>query len=174
MSFTKKITPGKSGSMDIKKTISQIIPPSADRVAAHTERHTQERIRQATVDNIARSIARPEKIDSRLKELGREWDTERILELNASLLALSGALLGRFVDRRWFFLTVGVTGFLAQHAVQGWCPPLPLIRHLGVRTRKEIEQERAALRMIRNDSAKLPQHIDRYHRAEELLRLQEH
>ena len=174
MSATEKSTGGDVGSREIKKTFSHIIPPSATRVPAHTKRHVQERIRQTTVDNIARSIALPNTIDQRLEQLDREWDTERTLELNASILAMSGALLGRFVDRRWFLLTVGITGFLAQHAVQGWCPPLPILRRLGVRTRREIEQERGALKMIRGDTGSLSEHQDTYHQAEELLRIQEY
>lgn len=33
-----------------------------------------------------------------------------------------------------------------KHALQGWCPPLPILRRLGFRTTQESEQERAALR----------------------------
>ena len=43
--------------------------------------------------------------------------------------------------------------FLLQHALQGWCPPLPLLRRLGVRTQAEIERERYALKAIRGDFA---------------------
>jgi hypothetical protein len=42
-------------------------------------------------------------------------------------------------------------GFLLQHAVQGWCPPLPLLRRLGVRTADEINEERYALKALRGD-----------------------
>jgi hypothetical protein len=34
------------------------------------------------------------------------------------------------------------SGFLLQHALQGWCPPVPLLRQLGFRTSYEIEEER--------------------------------
>jgi hypothetical protein len=46
-----------------------------------------------------------------------------------------------------------VLTFLFQHAVQGWCPPLPVLRRLGVRTRKEIDRERYALKALRGDFA---------------------
>ncbi len=150
-----------------------IIPSSAERVPRHTRHTVQERIRRCTVNNIAHSITSPEQIDSRLKKLDREWDTERTLELNASILAFSGVLLGKLVDRRWFYLSLGVTGFLAQHALQGWCPPLPVLRRLGVRTRKEIEQERSALKMIRGDYKQKPEYGDSFRQAEELLKIQE-
>jgi hypothetical protein len=44
-----------------------------------------------------------------------------------------------------------VLGFFAQHAIQGWCPPLPLFRKLGYRTRKEIDKEKYALKLLRGD-----------------------
>ena len=41
--------------------------------------------------------------------------------------------------------------FLLQHAVQGWCPPVPFFRRRGVRTAREIEIERYALKALRGD-----------------------
>jgi hypothetical protein len=41
--------------------------------------------------------------------------------------------------------------FLFQHAIQGWCPPVPVLRRLGFRTANEIEQERTALKALRGD-----------------------
>jgi hypothetical protein len=46
--------------------------------------------------------------------------------------------------------------FLVQHAVQGWCPPLVVLRRRGVRTRREIEEERYALKALRGDFSGLP------------------
>jgi hypothetical protein len=78
-----------------------------------------------------------------------------VLEANASALALAGVLLGATVSRRWLLLAGVVPAFLLQHALQGWCPPLEAIRRLGVRTRGEIDVERAALRALRGDFAGL-------------------
>jgi hypothetical protein len=44
-----------------------------------------------------------------------------------------------------------VTGFLLQHAIQGWCPPVPILRRLGFRTADEINRERYALKALRGD-----------------------
>jgi hypothetical protein len=44
-----------------------------------------------------------------------------------------------------------VTGFLLQHALQGWCPPVPFFRRRGVRTEAEIDRERYALKAVRGD-----------------------
>jgi hypothetical protein len=35
--------------------------------------------------------------------------------------------------------------------VQGWCPPIPVLRRLGFRTAFEIDQERQALKLLRGD-----------------------
>jgi hypothetical protein len=44
-----------------------------------------------------------------------------------------------------------VAAFLLQHAIQGFCPPLPVLRALGYRTDREIETERNALKAARGD-----------------------
>ena len=92
-----------------------------------------------------RIAADPRLIDRRLEELDREWDIERALEANAAIILLIGMALGRLMNRRWYFLPTAVATFLLQHAVQGWCPPVGLFRRLGVRTEREIDEERNAL-----------------------------
>jgi hypothetical protein len=129
---------------------------SAARVPAHTEGHINARIARKTHDSIRYHARHPERIERRLRELDAEWDTERLLETNAATLALTGTVLGLTVDKRWFALPAAVTGFLLQHGVQGWCPPLPVLRRLGVRTPREIEAERYALKAIRGDFEGVP------------------
>jgi hypothetical protein len=53
--------------------------------------------------------------------------------------------------RRLLLLPLGVALFLLQHGLQGWCPPLALFRRRGVRTRREIDLERYALKALRGD-----------------------
>lgn len=128
-----------------------LIPTTTDRVPAHTADAINQRIRQQTAANLVYYAQHPDEIEERLKQLDAEWDVERVLEANASLLAFAGTALGATIDRRWLTLPAVVTAFLFQHAVQGWCPPLPLIRRLGVRTAAEIDHERYALKMLRGD-----------------------
>jgi hypothetical protein len=90
-------------------------------------------------------------VTSRLQELDREWDIEKTLEVNASALALTGLALGTLVNKKWFMLSGVVAAFLLQHGLQGWCPPLPLFRKLGIRTKNEINEERTALKALRGD-----------------------
>jgi hypothetical protein len=86
-----------------------------------------------------------------LRELDEEWDIERAIEANAAALGFGGIALGTTSDRRWLALPALVTLFLFQHAIQGWCPPVPILRRLGFRTSYEIEQERVALKALRGD-----------------------
>ncbi|MGZ8329614.1 MAG: hypothetical protein ACXWVA_00985 [Rhodoplanes sp.] len=65
-------------------------------------------------------------------------------------------MLAAWRGSRFLLLPAAVMGFLLQHAVQGWCPPLSILRRLGFRTAKEIERERNALKALRGDYANLP------------------
>jgi hypothetical protein len=117
-----------------------------DHVRENSPREANFKIDDKTRESIRQCAAGgPQAIRKRMAELDEEWDIERTLELNAALIALSGVVLGATVDKRWLILPAVVTAFLAQHAIQGWCPPLPLFRQLGVRTQKEIAAEREAL-----------------------------
>jgi len=128
-------------------SIAQLIPSTTDRVPLHTSDDVNARIRRRTEENIRRySSAGPRAVRKRIKDLDREWDIERLLEANAATVVLVGCALGAFVNRRFFVVPAFVAGFLLQHAVQGWCPPLPLFRRLGVRTQSEIEEERWRLK----------------------------
>lgn len=129
-----------------------MLPKTTNRVANATADEINERIRRDIVHSVAGCAADGEAaIQRRLDELDAEWDTERMLEANASALVLAGLGLGTWVDRRFYLLPAIVAGFLLQHALQGWCPPLPVLRRLGVRTQSEIEMERYALKALRGD-----------------------
>lgn len=128
-----------------------MISPSATRVSSQTDQAVSDRIRQQTDRNIAHLAAHPDRIDARLRELDEEWDIERVLETGSSALTLTGLTLGIVRGRKWLLLSLAVQTFFMQHALQGWCPPLPLFRRLGFRTQYEIEQERYALKALRGD-----------------------
>lgn len=123
-----------------------------DRVRESTSHEVNEEIERQIVDRIREYSGRSRaEISERIDELEREWDIERILQTNASVLALSGLTLGLTHSRKWFVLPGLVLPFLLQHAVQGWCPPLPVFRRLGIRTRREIDLEKYALKYLRGD-----------------------
>jgi hypothetical protein len=130
-----------------------------DRVPKQTSEAVNERIRRQTEQRIEQlKQAGPAAITRRLEELDAEWDIERTLEANAATASLIGVTLGVTVDRRWFALPAVVGTFLLQHAVQGWCPPLPVFRRLGFRTMSEIDFERYALKALRGDFAGISNH----------------
>jgi hypothetical protein len=127
-----------------------MIPSTVERVPRHTAEHVNAAIRRRAEEEVARcAAAGPAAIEKRLSELDREWDIERALEANAATVALIGLGLGAAVNRKWYLLPAAVAGFLLQHALQGWCPPVPVLRRLGFRTQSEIEYERDALRSAR-------------------------
>lgn len=129
-----------------------MIPATTERVPAHTDQEINERIRRQTEENIRRfTSCGAEMIDWRMQKLDREWDTERLLETSAASFSLLGFVLGAAAGRKWFILPAVVSAFLLQHAIQGWCPPLWVIRRLGVRTAREINHERCALKAARGD-----------------------
>jgi hypothetical protein len=133
-----------------------MIPTTSRRVPEHTAEQVNAEIRRRTTASVAYHAAHPGEIDARLRALDAEWDIERTLEANAASFSLLGLTLALAVDRRWLALPLGVAAFLLQHAVQGWCPPVPVFRRLGFRTAAEIAEERCALKMLRGDFAGMP------------------
>jgi hypothetical protein len=131
-----------------------MIATTADRVTDNTTIATNRRIAMETDARILLFQQNPDAdaIHARLQQLDREWDIERCLETGASTLILIGTVLAT-LRRRWLLLPIGVAGFLLQHSIQGWCPPLPVLRRLGVRTADEIGRERQALRYLLVHSA---------------------
>ena len=122
---------------------------SRDRVHHSTAPHVNREIDRQTNSNIRRyANSSEEVINRRIAELDQEWDIERALEANTSALALTGLLLGVTVNRKWLALPTVVLSFLLQHSLQRWCPPLPLLRRLGVRTRGEIDREKYELKAL--------------------------
>ena len=122
------------------------IASSLDRVPMHTASWVNQRIMTETQRSIEKyRQARPEDREQRLMELENEWDVERAIEANAAIFSLTGLALAVTVDKRWLALPAAVGTFLLQHAIQGWCPPLPFLRRLGFRTAWEIDEERCAL-----------------------------
>ena len=123
-----------------------------DRVRANTATEINRRIDRAIAESIAFYSGKSKtEICSRIDQLEREWDMERLLETNASALAFTGLVLGITRSKKWLLLPSIVLPFLFQHAVQGWCPPVPIFRRLGVRTREEIDREKYALKALRGD-----------------------
>ncbi len=128
----------------------ELAPATEMRVEANTQEQINRQICRELEARVSYYAERPEEINGRLDELDREWDIERLLEANAGALTLLGMTLGA-MHRRWHLLPVVAGAFLLQHAIQGWCPPVSVLRRLGIRTTHEINHERFALKALRGD-----------------------
>jgi hypothetical protein len=102
-------------------------------------------MRQRTEASLEFYSGHPELIPARIAELDRECDLETTFGAASSALSLYGLVQGLFRAQRWFVLPAVLQGFVLQHALRGWTPPLTLLRRLGLRTREEIQEERREL-----------------------------
>lgn len=124
------------------------LPNTNQRVALNTSEKVNRNIQAGICGSIEFYRENPTLIPHRLEELDKEWDIERTLETNASILVVTGSLLGFLSSKKFFAVPLVVGSFLLQHALQGWCPPLPVLRRLGHRTTDEIQKEKSALKNI--------------------------
>lgn len=138
------------------KTLPRAPAEARDRVRAHSRPEWNERIDRETEIRIHYYASEGDDVIARrIQELEEEPDIEQLLEANAATISILGVLLGVTVSRKWLLVPAVVGAFLFQHAVKGWCPPLPVMRRLGIRTRQEIERERYSLKAIRGDLSDL-------------------
>lgn len=133
----------------MKKWVSS----TTEKVPQHTCEEINKKIRDCTVCRIHFFLdGNEDELTDRIWELDQEWDTERVLETNAALLVTTASLAGYFKSKCPCFLFTGAVGFfLLQHAVQGWCPPVPFIRRQGIRTAEEIGNEKTVMKLLRGD-----------------------
>jgi len=124
----------------------------SDHVRGRTSSAVNDQIDRETLQRL-RSFADDsgDAMEEHVRRLEKEWDIERMLEINAATIGLIGLGLGIARGRRWLVLPAAIFSFLGLHALQGWCPPVPLFRRMGVRTRREIERERYAVKGMRGD-----------------------
>lgn len=130
--------------LTISSTISRVRDNTAEEVNRRIDDETARRVTGCAASG-------PEAVDRRLAELDEEWDIERLIGTAAPVGILVGLTLGLTVSRRFLVLPVAVASFLLLHGIQGWAPPLPVMRRLGFRTTEEIDEERYALRAVRGD-----------------------
>jgi hypothetical protein len=138
------------------KFVDEALELGHDRVRDHSAPIVNQRIADQTRDRIERVVRQGhEAVTLRLDQLDREWDVDRALMVNFAIVGgatyatglyrfAHSPLLGRRRHGWLQFFTVQL-GFLLLHGTVGWCPPLPVFRRLGFRTKSEIEAERRVL-----------------------------
>lgn len=125
----------------------------ADRVRDHSAHKVNESITRAMIARAEESVRGGQAgILRRLAELDHEWDIDRVLMANFAVAGGLSFTMGLARPQRTGRGTNGFTtllgvqlGFLLLHATMGWCPPMAVWRRLGVRSKPEIEAERAFL-----------------------------
>jgi hypothetical protein len=126
--------------------------PAGENVRKVTAEAKNAVIDQMILSNIRKYSGKSsEEISQRVKELDKEWDIERVLDLSMSVLALSGITSSLLFNEASIILPILLLLFFIWHAFQGWCPPIPLLRHFKIRTRPEIDREKYALKAMRGD-----------------------
>src|ERR687893_2242494 len=139
--------------------MNQSTSAEPNRVRANTAEEVNNRIDREIEESVRFYSGRSEgEVRRRIYELEREWDIERVLETMASSFSLTGIALGLTTSKRWFLFPTVVLSFLLMHAIQGWCPPVPVLRRLVVRTREEIERERYGLKALIDEGAANSEH----------------
>jgi hypothetical protein len=125
-------------------------PPFHDRTRERTSDAVNKRIDRQARGAIA-ELQTPDAIRARLEQLDRELHLDRaLMGVFSAVGTFTAGNAMRSLRRRgrlgfWGLLFVTQLGFLAYHAARGWCPPVTVLRRLGIRTAQEIGAERAAL-----------------------------
>ena len=128
------------------------LPSTAYRVARQTDEKINQEIRSNTLKRLeSLRDVKKDILSERIRELGEEWDTERVLEVSAGAGILVTTLLGMLAHKSWLLLSGVMSVFLIKHAIDGWCPSLPIIRKMGIRTAEEISCEKTVLKIMRGD-----------------------
>jgi hypothetical protein len=131
---------------------------SSDAVRTHTpdgvNRRIDERVERC-VRHMAEQMDRSA-ISQYLEKLEHEWDLNRVVTVGASAVSVLGLALGWKSGRGWRVLSGVAAGLLLQHGVFGFGPLAELVRALGVRTRREIDLEKFALKALRGDFERIP------------------
>ncbi|WMJ76771.1 MULTISPECIES: YgaP-like transmembrane domain [unclassified Sedimentibacter] len=145
--------------------MKKIFPPTTKRIALNTNSATNANIKNNTLRRINIYKNSSDKILSdNIDKLNSEWDIDRIIEVRAASIVLASTIIGLTTNKKYWFMLSGTAGlFLMQHALQGWCPSVPIIRKLGIRTSEEINNEKIVYKMLRDDFSVKSANVEELH-----------
>ncbi|XXF76055.1 hypothetical protein P2318_23750 [Myxococcaceae bacterium GXIMD 01537] len=129
----------------------------SDAVRSHTPAPLNRRI-DDKVEACVRSMAQRDRAEmSRyLEKLDREWDLNRAVSVGAAGAAMAALLVAGREGHTLRGIAAVAAGLLLQHGLMGWGPLAELVRALGVRTRREIDLEKFAIKALRGDFERVP------------------
>ena len=90
-------------------------------------------------------------LSDRIVSLDREWDAEKFVKASLSGLGMFGLVTGLVGSRLGRLLLWIATPLLLLHTLGKWSPSQDTVRSLGFRPRREIEEEKYALKAMRGD-----------------------
>lgn len=97
----------------------------------------------------------PEAVSERIRQLDREAEAECTVVSVLSGLGAFGLLMGLLGGRTFRLLAWISLPLLFAFSMGKWAPDAGVISRWGLRSRKEIEEERYALKALRGDFAKV-------------------
>lgn len=116
---------------------------------------------QARQDELDRRLAQridqtvrdgPAAIQRRLRALDGEWDFDRAVFGAGAVVALGGLALSQVTGKKRLLLAPAVMlPMMCGQALLRWSPPASVLQRFGLRSRKEIDRERIALKFLRGD-----------------------
>lgn len=131
---------------------------SSDAVRTHAPQGVNRRIDEQ-VEQCVRHMAEQgdrAAITRYLETLEREWDLNRVVTVAASAVTVLGLVLAARDGKGWRVLSGVAAGLLLQHGIFGYGPLAELLRTLGVRSRREMDLEKFALKALRGDFERIP------------------
>jgi len=137
------------------------LPLTSNRVEKVTSPTVNHRIRQKADEEVARFEGMMDsEIGAKIGDLDHEWDIERLVQAQTALAAMISLTVGLRINRRALFGTTAIYSAFLLHSLQGWSPQIPIFRRLGIRTQREIDREKYALKAIRGDFDSLEHYKD--------------
>ncbi len=114
----------------MSSTSTHVLPPTEERVPLHTSMADNVKITLGAIARVKNHFNSPPSVISKsIEELENEWDIERVLEFNSSSLTIIiFALAWYWHSWKPLLVAFAIAVFLLQHALHGWCPPMPVLR----------------------------------------------
>jgi hypothetical protein len=92
-----------------------------------------------------------EALDERIQALEDEWDLEKAGAVLLSGAGVLGLVMGLIGSRHWRLLAWAAVPLLFLHGRGQWKSAEGLLRPLGFRPRRDIQEEKYALKAMRGD-----------------------